>query len=123
MIDLVLNGARLVTVRLDAGTPAFLIERLQYDAGGARDVAEDVGNRQSPLLGRFLLVATLDDDRIDEQERRWILRADVHDRNAAGDAELIGREAHALRGAHRLEKIVNEPAHGVIHLRDRGRFL
>src|SRR6266571_1209853 len=110
-------------LRFGARTAALLIERLDDDVQGTRDVAEDVGDRQAPLFGGLVLFPPLDDDRIDEHEGRRILFADVDDGYAAGDADLIGGEPDALRGAHRFEQIVDKLAHRVIHLRDRRGLL
>src|SRR5213594_1866052 len=113
VVDLVLNGARLVAVRFDTGTLSFLIERLDDDAKGARDVAEDLRDRQAPLLGGLVFVTPLDDDGIDEHQGRRVLLADVHDGDTPRDADLVGGEADAFRGAHRFEQVVHELAHRV----------
>src|SRR4051812_4912183 len=121
MVDLVLNRARLVSVRVDARAASFLIERLDDDTERTGDIAEDVGNRQASLLGNLVFFTAFDDDRIDEYEGGRILLTDIHDGHATRDADLIRGEPDTFRRAHGLEQVVDEPAHGVIHLRDGSR--
>src|SRR5260370_40403271 len=97
VIDLVLNRARLVAACLDARAVSVSIEGFDDDLGGAGHFAEDLGNREASLLGRLRLVAALDDDGIDEDERGWIVYADVDDCDAPRDADLGCGEADTLR--------------------------
>src|ERR1035437_899991 len=104
VVDLVLkaHAQQLSTHNLER--LALAIERLDHDARRARDVAVQLGDREAaffPLDGP----RALDDLRIDEHEP---LAVHVHHREPLRAAHLRGGEAHAVRGGHRFEHVVDE---------------
>src|SRR5262245_770787 len=123
MIDLMLYRAGLVAGRLSPKGPAVAVERIDHDASGPFHVAEDLGDRETAFLRRLMLLAALHDDGIDERKRGWIVVADVHDRDTSRHADLVRGEPDSFGGAHRLEQIVYQPAHLVVHRGDAGGLL
>ena len=122
MMRVLVNHGRLALTVWDRleSMPAFaaeieVVERIDHDAKRPFHVAEDLGDGETAFLRGLMIRAALHDDGIDERERRWILVADVYDRDTSRDADLVGGEPHALGGAHRVEQIVHEPAHFVVH--------
>src|SRR5206468_9570671 len=123
VVDLVLDRAGLVAAHLGAVPLAVPVQRLDHHAHRPLDVAEDLRDREAPLLPDLGFGAALDDRGVDQHQWRRVLLAHVHDGDALRDADLVGGEAHPLGGAHRLEQIVHQPAHGVVHAGHGGRAL
>src|SRR2546425_1439302 len=123
MVDLVLDGARLVPGDGDAIRAAVAVERLELDLARTLHVAEDLGNGEAAFLRGFRLGARGQDARVDEHERRRRLLAHVHHGDAPRDPDLVRRETHPLGRAHRLEQVVHEAPDVVVDRGDRGGLL
>ena len=119
MVHLMLGGARIETVQPRLLRPAIEAEMGHDDAPGALDVAADVRKAEAALFHAARLVGLLDDARIDEGEGQRHVGIEARPvfvfhvvafrqfQHADGfrAADLLGGEAHALRGAHRREHV------------------
>ena len=115
MVDLVLRRTSLETGQFEAIRMPVAIERFERHVDVAVHVPVDVGNRETAFFGAFDHLARLQDARVDKHEGWRGVLAHVHDRHALRDADLVRGEPYALRGVHRLEQVVHQPAHGVVH--------
>src|SRR5882762_8514395 len=101
---------------LASSSPRFTaLKCRENESEVALDLAGGLGDRETPVLRRFQEVACLHDPRVDQYQGRWGILPHVDDGHAPGDTDLIRRESHPLGGVHRLEQVVHQSTHGVVH--------
>src|SRR5687768_3048006 len=119
MIDLVLQAAREQVRRVELEGLAVAVQRANGDARGAVDVAEDLGDRETPLFsagGAF----GVDDLGVHDHDRVVL---DVDDGEALRSPDLRRGKPDSLGGVHRLEHVIGEATELVGHAVDGRRLL
>ena len=116
VIALVLNAHGQQAVSLEFEVVAIAVEGGYADAFQPGDVVELSRHRQAAfLVGDFLRVE-VNEFRIYEGDRLTLVLGNVDHDDALVHVNLSGREANARRGVHGFKQVVDQPAHGVVHL-------